>query len=101
MSSSHVNLSSNHSDSQSYTRDTLVNQEFVNESQAATPTKIALQEAGLSKRKNKRTLVKGANLPPSSEAAPGDKAGSSQGKDKQGEDPNHNKEVLTRRRRTI
>ncbi|GAA0151241.1 hypothetical protein LIER_10001 [Lithospermum erythrorhizon] len=95
MSSSHVNLSS---DLQSYARDTPANQEFVDESQTATPAEIALQEgltfaceaiqatkAGLSKKKKKRILVKGANLPPSSEATPGDKAGSSQDKDKQGD----------------
>ncbi|GAA0161568.1 hypothetical protein LIER_17851 [Lithospermum erythrorhizon] len=45
---------------------------------------IQATKADLMKKK-KRTLVKGANLRASSEAAPVDKAGSSQGKDKQGE----------------
>ncbi|GAA0165164.1 hypothetical protein LIER_20636 [Lithospermum erythrorhizon] len=123
MSSNQVNLSSDHSDSPSYPRDTPANQEFVAESQTATPAEIALQEVilynprkgllclilsntpnspcqeitfaceairatkeGLAKKKKKRTLVKGANIPSSSEAVPGDKAASTKGKDKRGED---------------
>ncbi|GAA0166174.1 hypothetical protein LIER_21393 [Lithospermum erythrorhizon] len=107
MSSSHVNLSSDHSDSQSYARDTPVNQELVDESQTATPAEIVFQEGitsareviqatkeGLSKKKKKKTLVKGENLPSSSDAAPGDKAASSEGKDKQGKDPTITKNSL-------
>ncbi|GAA0171398.1 hypothetical protein LIER_25438 [Lithospermum erythrorhizon] len=76
----------------------------------ATPTEIALQEVililfantyrvlslsntnlslhqGVTKKKKKRTLIKGVNLPFFGEAALGHKAASSKGKDKQGEDP--------------
>ncbi|GAA0156236.1 hypothetical protein LIER_13771 [Lithospermum erythrorhizon] len=86
MSSSNVNLSSHYCDSQGYARDTPGNQELVAESQTAIPAEIALQEGvtsaceaipatkeGPSKKNNKRTLVKGANPPTSSEAAPGTK----------------------------
>ncbi|GAA0185883.1 hypothetical protein LIER_33171 [Lithospermum erythrorhizon] len=81
MSSSNVNLSSDHSDSQGYARDTPANQEFVAESQMATPTEIALQEAGLTKKKKKKkkTLIKEVNISASSGDVPRDKAASSKG----------------------
>ncbi|GAA0187051.1 hypothetical protein LIER_34339 [Lithospermum erythrorhizon] len=46
---------------------------------------IQATKEGLSKKKKKRTLVKGENIPSSSEAGPGDKAASTKGKDKQGD----------------
>ncbi|GAA0148252.1 hypothetical protein LIER_42989 [Lithospermum erythrorhizon] len=48
---------------------------------------IQATKAGLTKKKKKKTLVKGANVPFASRAAPGDKPANPQGKDKQGEDP--------------
>ncbi|GAA0156165.1 hypothetical protein LIER_13718 [Lithospermum erythrorhizon] len=97
MFSNQVDLSSDRSGSQNYARDTPANQEFVSESQAATPAETALQEgivsaceaihanaAGLTKKKKKKTLVNGADLPTPSKAAPHDKASSLKGKEKQG-----------------
>ncbi|GAA0171632.1 hypothetical protein LIER_25618 [Lithospermum erythrorhizon] len=74
MSSSHVTLSSGHSDSQNYATDTPTNQELVDELRTAYPAEVALQEGvtsaceairatkvGLTKKKKKKmTLVKGA-----------------------------------------
>ncbi|GAA0142253.1 hypothetical protein LIER_03196 [Lithospermum erythrorhizon] len=96
MSLNQVDLSSDHLDAPNYSRDTPTNQEFVAESQTATLAETALQEgiasaceaihanaASLTRKKKKRTLVKGANLPASSDAVPKGKAANPKGKEKQ------------------
>ncbi|GAA0156144.1 hypothetical protein LIER_38221 [Lithospermum erythrorhizon] len=100
MSSSRMNLSSDHSDSPDYPRDTPTNQEFVAESQTATPSEVARQEGvtsacevihatkvGLRKKKKKKTLVKMASLPSACEAAKNNTVVGLQAKEKQGKDP--------------
>ncbi|GAA0168380.1 hypothetical protein LIER_40555 [Lithospermum erythrorhizon] len=98
MSSHHVDLTSDHSDSQNYARDTPVDQGLVDESQTATSAEISLQEGieaacemihtattGLAqkKKKKKRSLVLGVKFPSPSEATPSVLASGSKGKEKE------------------
>ncbi|GAA0167478.1 hypothetical protein LIER_22404 [Lithospermum erythrorhizon] len=64
MSSSHVSLSSDHSDSQNYARDTPANQELVDESRTATPPEVALQEVIFNLWEHVRGALSFTNMTP-------------------------------------
>ncbi|GAA0151702.1 hypothetical protein LIER_10363 [Lithospermum erythrorhizon] len=102
MSSNPVELSSEHSDSQNYVRDTPANQRLVDDSQTATSagprlgevTEAALinpsvaQASSSLKKKKKRSLVKGVKVPITGKAIPSAPSTSAKGKDRGGEVPN-------------
>ncbi|GAA0149352.1 hypothetical protein LIER_08550 [Lithospermum erythrorhizon] len=101
MSSNLVELSSEHSESQNYARDTPANQRLVNEShtttsegpsscegiEAASVTPQVAPAGSTPKKKKKKSLVKGVKIPISSEATPSVPSSGAKSKDKEGEIP--------------
>ncbi|GAA0174282.1 hypothetical protein LIER_27707 [Lithospermum erythrorhizon] len=99
MSSHPIDLTSEHTDSQNYARDTPANQGLVDESQIETSTEVSLHEeieaasetiqtaaVGLvQKKKKKRSLVRGVKFASPSEATPSGLASGSKGKEKEAE----------------
>ncbi|GAA0156396.1 hypothetical protein LIER_13907 [Lithospermum erythrorhizon] len=100
MSYNRVNLSSDDSDSQSYSIDTPANQELVDESQTATPVEIALLEevtsaceaihatkVGPHEEEKVEDPCKGSESPCFQRCCPKDKDANSKGKEKQSRVP--------------